>query len=926
MTKRLTNSRASSNTSSRKKPTKSTNKKPTNKKTANTKANSKKKQTETREVGLPKVFQEFLEDPDALQNLRRYLPGWIDEVLAVVLIAIGGVAFASLLGDGAEGQLSGQLANLLRTGFGDGAYIVALAIMALGILILLPKIGVAVKFTWGRLLALELTFVCFQGLLHALQFTPETRALAREGRGGGFLGWAVNDLMLNLVGEPLNIVILVAGLLLGVHWLLRIRRHHYRNLFAWLSNQLRSTAARLSPDAAEETYIEEDYAEEGYAEEGYPVEDEPMVAAPPVVAPASQRRPSIVPRQAEVAEESAPPVEPAPPKPAPKRQPKPEPPVQRPVPVATAARPAPATTTVEPEAPPPALEDRPALVVNGKVVDATPLAKERPSIVPRHDEGHPLPAVIEPHSRKRKHKSGRDDDPTKRYFQVDDFNERKKIGKRNEMLPPLELLSPYSMSKPSADEINRNASIIENTLYEFDIDADVIDVKIGPVVTQYAVSPIKEVVDSASGQIVIKRHRVDKIVNLQGDLSMALSAKTLRIEAPVPGHSYVGIEVPNSKPSVVGLRAVLETEAFFKGHKNPLCLPLGRDVSGEAMVMDLASMPHILIAGTTGSGKSVCLTSLVSSIVMNNTPEQVRLIMLDPKRVELTRFNGLPHLMGPVEIEPDRIIGVLRWTTREMDRRYKLLELENARNIEAYNNALGRRRKDEHLPYIVLLFDEIGDLMMSHPDETESTITRLAQKARAAGIHLVIATQRPSTDVLTGLIKANFPGRISFAVASGTDSRVILDHTGAETLLGRGDMLFLAPDAAGPQRVQGCFVSDEELEEVVMYWKGWHEEQIADGEMELERVAPWERGITRLEALTEEDPMLEDAIKLVCETREASTSMIQRRLGIGYPRAARLMDLLQELGVIGPPKQGGRTREVLIKDYKTALNHLKRKR
>ncbi|MBZ0308980.1 MAG: DNA translocase FtsK, partial [Anaerolineae bacterium] len=386
------------------------------------------------------------------------------------------------------------------------------------------------------------------------------------------------------------------------------------------------------------------------------------------------------------------------------------------------------------------------------------------------------------------------------------------------------------------------------------------------------------------------------------------------------------IEVPNKKPNTVGLRSLLESEVFHNKYKNPLCIPLGRDVSGDPVIMDLSSLPHLLIAGTTGSGKSVSLTSIITSLVMNNTPSQVRLIMLDPKRVELTRFNGLPHLLGPVETEAERIIGVLRWTAREMDRRYKLLELENARNIESYNATLGRRRKEEHLPYMVLVFDEIGDLMMSHPDETETTVTRLAQKARAAGIHLVIATQRPSVDILTGLIKANFPGRISFAVASGTDSRVILDYTGAETLLGRGDMLYLAPDAAGPRRIQGCYISDEELEETVLYWQNWHQERISEGDLEVERVAPWERGITRLESLSEHDPMLEEAITLVCEAKEASTSLIQRRLGIGYPRAARLMDLLYELGIIGPPKAGGRAREVKVKNYKDALQLIKRNR
>ena len=407
--------------------------------------------------------------------------------------------------------------------------------------------------------------------------------------------------------------------------------------------------------------------------------------------------------------------------------------------------------------------------------------------------------------------------------------------------------------------------------------------------------------------------RVSEITNLSGDLALALSAKRLRIQAPVPGHSYVGIEVPNRQPSTVALRPVLESEHFYKYRKNPLALPLGRDVSGEPFMADLGTMPHLLIAGTTGSGKSIMLAAMTTALVMNNTPDVVRLVLLDPKMVELSRFNGLPHLLGPVETELDRIIGVLRWATREMDRRYKLLEKEAARNLEVYNKGLGRRRKDERLPYIVLIIDEIGDLMMQRPDETERALTRLAQMARAVGIHLMVATQRPSVDVITGLIKANFPARISFAVASGVDSRVILDSTGAESLMGKGDMLFLAPDASGPQRVQGCYISDEEVNATVDYWKDWNESEIEEGRGEPGAIAPWERGMTRREVLAETDPMLEDAIALVIAEGEASASLIQRRLGLGYPRAARIMDLLFELGIIGAARPGGRSREVLIK-------------
>ena len=501
-------------------------------------------------------------------------------------------------------------------------------------------------------------------------------------------------------------------------------------------------------------------------------------------------------------------------------------------------------------------------------------------------------------------------EPVERYFTVDDFKDKKKIAPRDAALPPLELLTDIELNKPTEEEVNTNARIIKNTLLDFDVEVEVIDVKVGPTVTQYAVSPYTESVNH-DGETILNRVRVSQIANLNGDLALALSAKRLRIQAPVPGHSYVGVEVPNRQPSTVALRPVLESEAFYHRRDRPLALPLGRDVSGEPFVADLASMPHLLIAGTTGSGKSIMLAAMTTSFVLNNPPDRLKLALLDPKMVELSRFNGLPHLLGPVETELDRIIEVLRWATREMDRRYKLLEQEAARNIETYNRAL-QRRQGEQLPYIVIIIDEIGDLMMQRPDETERALTRLAQMARAVGMHLMVATQRPSVDVITGLIKANFPARVSFAVASSVDSRVVLDHSGAESLMGRGDMLFLGPDAAGPRRLQGCFVSDEEVNAVVDYWARWHEDRIAEGSVEAPRMAPWERGLTRREVLAETDPMLEQAIEVVIAEREASASLLQRRLGLGYPRAARIMDLLHQLGIVGEATSGGRTREVLV--------------
>ncbi len=404
---------------------------------------------------------------------------------------------------------------------------------------------------------------------------------------------------------------------------------------------------------------------------------------------------------------------------------------------------------------------------------------------------------------------------------------------------------------------------------------------------------------------------MSQISALASDLALALSSPTIRIEAPVPGQPYVGIEVPNRRSAMVRLRPILESDAF-QSIGSPLAIALGRDVAGAAVAADLAGMPHLLIAGTTGSGKSVCITAIAACLMMNNTPEDLRLVMIDPKMVELVRFNGLPHLYGKVETDLERIVGVLRWCTVEMDRRYKLLEGARARDLDSYNKKARRRPGVERLPRIVVLLDELADLMMMAPDQTERTLVRLAQMARATGIHLVVATQRPSTDIVTGLIKANFPARISFAVASSVDSRVILDTQGAETLLGRGDMLFLSAEASAPLRLQGAFVSDAEIQQLVDYWKA--EAQI-EAEVQPERRAevrpPWEEILTRQAEPDESDDELKRAIEVVKQTGNASASMLQRRLRIGYPRAARLMDELEELGIVGRSQSGGRTREVL---------------
>jgi S-DNA-T family DNA segregation ATPase FtsK/SpoIIIE len=477
--------------------------------------------------------------------------------------------------------------------------------------------------------------------------------------------------------------------------------------------------------------------------------------------------------------------------------------------------------------------------------------------------------------------------------------------KRDARLPSLNILLADQNARPDERTINQTAGMIEKTLAEFGIIATVIGFRVGPTVTQFAVQPgfMKKpgTTEEEAQQIKV---RVAQIASLQKDLALALSAERLRIEAPVPGKPYVGIEVPNTHQSNVRLRALLETESFHKIGV-PLALAMGRDVSGQPLVADLARMPHLLIAGATGSGKSVCITALATCLAMNNPPEDLRMVMIDSKMVELLRFNGLPHLYGKVETNVDRILGVLRWVVVEMEHRYRLLEAEHARDLETYNRRLRKANKTP-LPRIVVLIDELADLMMSAPDQTEHNLVRLAQMARATGIHLIVATQRPSTDVVTGLIKANFPARLAFAVASSVDSRVILDTTGAESLLGRGDMLFLNPEVGNPVRAQGVYVTDMEIERVIAHWQKSAEENVES--------PPWEKLLTEPDE-NEDEGLIEQAVLIVRQSQRASASMLQRRLRIGYPRAARLLDQLEEKGVVGPSQGGGKERDVLLSPF-----------
>ncbi|MHB0924585.1 MAG: DNA translocase FtsK [Bellilinea sp.] len=474
-------------------------------------------------------------------------------------------------------------------------------------------------------------------------------------------------------------------------------------------------------------------------------------------------------------------------------------------------------------------------------------------------------------------------------------------SQRIEQLPPLTLLVQDEKNSLDENRILAVATKIEKTLAEFGIPSRVVGYRVGPTVTQFAVEPGYVERIGPDGQPQKQKVRVSQISALTRDLSLSLAAERIRIEAPVPGHSYVGIEVPNTSTALVRLRAIIESPEFQQINSR-LAIALGRDVSGQPVVADLMRMPHMLVAGTTGSGKSVCLAAIITCLAMNNSPENLRLAILDPKMVELMRFNGLPHIMGKVETQIERMLAVLKWALAEMDQRYKLLESARSRDLASFNRKQERRRQPT-LPYVVVLVDELADLMMAAPDQTEHAVVRLAQMARAVGIHLVVATQRPSTDVVTGLIKANFPARVAFSVASSIDSRVILDVNGAESLLGRGDMLFLNPEVGTPQRAQGVLLKDQEIDSVVEYWKS--KQTVSTGE-----APPWE-GMVQEEG-DAGDELVNQAVELVTRTRRASASLLQRRLRIGFPRAARLLDQLEEMGIVGPPLGGGKDREVLV--------------
>lgn len=463
-------------------------------------------------------------------------------------------------------------------------------------------------------------------------------------------------------------------------------------------------------------------------------------------------------------------------------------------------------------------------------------------------------------------------------------------------LPDIRHLKYYETVEPDTNALEGKARTIEETLASFKVDATVREINPGPAVTQFALEPGNGV-------------KVRRITELQNDLALSLAAQSIRVEAPIPGMARVGIEIPNGQVAVVGLREVIESGSF-QNSKAKLPMPLGRDVNGRYVVGDLVKMPHLLIAGATGAGKSVCLNGIISTFLLTKQPDELRLLMIDPKMVELTGFNGVPHLQCPVVTEMDKVVGALRMVLREMNRRYELFKKHGVRNYDGYKLKGEDEPELEKLPYLVVIIDELADLMMTTPDEVETLLARLTQMARATGIHLIIATQRPSVNVLTGLIKANVPARIAFAVSSMIDSRVVLDMPGAEKLLGRGDMLFLPPDAAKPVRVQGAFI-DEEVKAIVDHWLTVSPvPQYAQEWLDLPSSNPEKGGESEGEG--GDDPLMEQALEIIRGQGTASASMLQRRLRIGYNRAARLIEQMEDEGVIGQADGTSKGRPVLI--------------
>ena len=795
-----------------------------------------------------KPLDEATPDFDFWEDLKESMPPWINEVVGFALIVFGILSFISLY-IASDALVAVTWADMLTALFGDGAVVVAGALSAFGLVLWLPKAGIRIRFSSARMLALEIIFLALLAILHLANSDSELRALARAGQGGGLIGWGLSYPFYWILGRQAALGCF--ALLIGICAVVAVglRRRHIASVLTRFGGKLHRFSKFSSRRA--DALPEDDESRTIYQR---------LAGTPAYRAQIMRIRPN--------------------------------------------SASAPANARVDHNSS--GITDNGVARVRSGRANATSQKDEKETGAPSQSP--------EPSYTGHKDLVANDDRPSPapivEAFQSD-LPEAALAGSAHESLdslPSIDCLTAQPLILPDEDEVNRNAKLIQNTLLEFDLETTVVDVQVGPTVTRYALQPHKE--DGSD------RIRMSRIASYSRDLSLALAAKRLRLETPVPGTNYMGIEVPNQERGIVALRNVMESEEYRRHRASaraPLLIPLGRSITGEPVSIDLAQMPHLLIAGATGAGKSVCMGAIATALLMQSSPAELRLVMLDPKMVELSRFDGIPHLLGKVERDHARIIGVLKWCTSEMDRRYRMLEASGARDIRSYNERqLAKGATARTLPYMVILIDEIGDLMLSNPDETERALARLAQMARAVGMHMVVATQRPSVDVITGLIKANFPSRIAFSVASGADSRVIIDRSGAEQLLGSGDMLFLSADAADPQRIQGCFVSEEDVRIVVNHWREVQARLQDAGLAPRGNAGPWEQDLKRSQFVSETDPMLEDVLNLVVKSGEASASLIQRRLGLGYPRAARIMDLLEDLGVVGEELGAGRSRKIII--------------
>ncbi len=780
--------------------------------------------------------------------------------IGFLLVLTGLITLLSMFNINSGGWI-GQWKDVLRQSLGTfGAGIMSLLMIAAGLPILLNSVPRMDAGRWIQLIALEVAFFAFLALVHTLAFGNDPYQLVRSGEGGGAVGWVLAEAMWKALGVDGSQGPTAGRFLSVVLWLI---------LFC------------ISAFYAARPFL-----------------------TSPMGNPLSGRQ-----------------------QPASRLRSAPSTPDTRPI--RGAQLPLPET---------PATDAASKSAASKARSDATSKAKKEPVVANGPVEIKSNAKIIKevPISKE----------------------DKQKYVPRPDTLPPMDLLKRAKEVKNSDADAQRKADLIETTLAHFGLVGKVVEIRRGPTVTQFGVEPGYIERPGVNGEKRQHKIRVGQIAALQNDFALALSAASIRIEAPIPGRALVGIEVPNASIGAVDVRAIMESEAFRKvSDASPLAFPLGKDVSGTPVCADLGRMPHLLIAGTTGAGKSVCISAITIALVMNNRPEDLKLVMIDPKMVELSRFAGLPHIIGKPESDMERLPAVLKWVVHEMERRYKKFAEIGSRNLQDYNESM-KRREEEPFPRIVVMIDELADMMMQSPIETEKQICRLAQMARATGIHMIVATQRPSVDVVTGLIKANFPARISFSVASSTDSRVILDQVGAESLLGRGDMLFLNPETGQPQRIQGCYASDREVEQVIKWWKSTVEEEkeakilaeakknkgrkVEAAPVEEEYVAnkkpeqetPWEMVVAEMVAeraqaqsgksgtgsgsLSDDGgdgDLIQKAMEIIRNQGNVSTSLLQRKLRIGYPRAARLMEELQDMGYVGAKStQVGKGREVKQRD------------